>query len=88
MKTRSQTLNLEKHAIIEIDFDKASLAWNKNKNKLGNGCYEYKKNICEKNTKTMPSTAGVMLPRKRRAISSNIHCYKCLNEGKGCQNSL
>jgi hypothetical protein len=42
MKTRSQTVR----TIIEtnIDFDAASLAWNKNKIKLGNGCYEYKKN--------------------------------------------
>jgi hypothetical protein len=42
MKTRSQTIR----TIIEtkIDFDAASLAWNKNKKRLGNGCYEYKKN--------------------------------------------
>jgi hypothetical protein len=49
MKTRSQTVR----TIIktEIDFDEASIAWNKNKIKLGNGCYEYKKNaFYEKNT--------------------------------------
>jgi len=49
MKTRSQS----SVALIEteIDFDEASLAWNKNKKKLGNGCYEYKKNAFgEKNT--------------------------------------
>lgn len=78
MKTRSQTIR----AIIEteFDFDQASKSWNKNKNKLGNGCYEYKKNAFD-------TTISVVLPpRKRRNIVNNIHCYKCLNEGKCCIN--
>ncbi len=34
---------------VAIDFDEASKAWNLNKKKLGNGCYEY---ICKSTTKT------------------------------------
>jgi len=80
MKTRSQS-SVETLIETEIDFDEASLAWNKNKNKLRNGCYEYKKNAFgEKNT-----ALSVVLPHhKRRTVNSNIHCYKCLNEGKKC----
>jgi len=66
MKTRSQTIR----AIIEtnIDFDAASLAWNENKNKLGNGCYEYKKNAFgDKNT----ALSVILPPRKRRKVISN-----------------
>jgi hypothetical protein len=68
MKTRSQS-SVETLIETEIDFDEASLAWNKNKKKLGNGCYEYKKTA---------------VYSKRRTVISNIHCYKCLNEGKKC----
>jgi hypothetical protein len=39
MKTRSQT-KLAQFEVI-IDFDEASLAWNSNKKKLNNGCYQY-----------------------------------------------
>jgi hypothetical protein len=66
MKTRSQTIR----AIIEtnIDFDAASLAWNENKNKLGNGCYAYKKNAFgDKNT----ALSVILPPRKRRKVISN-----------------
>lgn len=82
MKTRSQTIRdvIE----TEIDFDAASKAWNKNKNKLGNGCYEYKKNALDTRKQTVPSLD--LPPRKRRNIVNNIHCYKCLNEGKCCIN--
>ena len=83
MKTRSQTIRdvIE----TEIDFDAASKAWNKNKTKLGNGCYEYKKNAFD--TTTTTTTISVVLPsRKRRNVMNNIHCYKCLNEGKCCTN--
>jgi len=83
MKTRSQTVR----SIIEtnIDFDAASLAWNKNKKRLGNGCYEYKKNAFdEKNI----ALSVVLPPRKRRTVIRNIHCYKCMNEGKECSNTL
>lgn len=37
MRTRSQTKQLSP----DIDFDGASRAWNANKKKLANGCYEY-----------------------------------------------
>ena len=87
MKTRSQTIR----SIIEtnIDFDEASLAWNKNKNKLGNGCYEYKKNAFDSIRNKKPTVSSIVLPpRKRRTVISNIHCYKCLNEGKECSNTL
>ena len=43
MKTRSQT-TLEKQCIygeFVFDFDESSNAWNANKKKLDNGCYEY-----------------------------------------------
>jgi LytS/YehU family sensor histidine kinase len=83
MKTRSQTIC----SIIEtnIDFDAASLDWNKNKNKLGNGCYEYKKNAFDTRKHKKPVVSSIVLPpRKRRTVISNIHCYKCLNEGKEC----
>lgn len=47
MVTRSQSKNVKRPNYVEldidIDFDEASKAWNKNKIKLGNGCYQYKK---------------------------------------------
>lgn len=47
MVTRSQTKNYKRPNYVEldidIDFDEASKAWNKNKIKTGNGCYTYKK---------------------------------------------
>jgi hypothetical protein len=47
MVTRSQTKNYKRPNYVEldidIDFDEASKAWNKNKIKTGNGCYRYKK---------------------------------------------
>jgi hypothetical protein len=47
MVTRSQSKNNKRpnymELEIDIDFDEASKAWNKNKIKLGNGCYQYKK---------------------------------------------
>lgn len=48
MVTRSQSIKQYKRPNyveldIDIDFDEASKAWNKNKIKTGNGCYIYKK---------------------------------------------
>ena len=48
MMTRSQMITQYKRPNyveldIDIDFDEASKAWNKNKIKTGNGCYTYKK---------------------------------------------
>jgi hypothetical protein len=48
MITRSQSIKQYKRPNyveldIDIDFDEASKAWNKNKIKTGNGCYRYKK---------------------------------------------
>ena len=48
MMTRSQSITQYKRPNyveldIDIDFDEASKAWNKNKIKTGNGCYKYKK---------------------------------------------
>jgi hypothetical protein len=47
MVTRSQSKNNKRpnymELDIDIDFDEASKAWNQNKIKLGNGCYQYKK---------------------------------------------
>jgi len=47
MVTRSQSKNYKRPNYVEldidIDFDEASKAWNKNKIKTGNGCYRYKK---------------------------------------------
>jgi hypothetical protein len=47
MVTRSQSKNYKRPNYVEfdidIDFDEASKAWNKNKIKTGNGCYIYKK---------------------------------------------
>jgi hypothetical protein len=86
MKTRSQTIRAIIANIANIDFDEASLDWNKNKNKLGNGCYEYKKNAF--NSSNKPALSVVLPPRTRRSVISNIHCYKCLNEGKECSNTL
>jgi hypothetical protein len=43
MKTRSQT-KLEQKSIygdFVFDFDESIIAWNANKKKLNNGCYEY-----------------------------------------------
>jgi hypothetical protein len=37
MKTRSQTRDF----VLNIDFDEASIEWNKNKRKIENGCYKY-----------------------------------------------
>lgn len=41
MLTRSQTKRTE--LPVNIDFDHASKAWNRNKIRLGNGTYKYKK---------------------------------------------
>ena len=57
MKTRSHTCNLETCNLetrnletrnletrilpVNINFDEASIEWNKNKRKTGNGCYKY-----------------------------------------------
>ena len=41
MRTRSQTRHLQKELEYEIDFDEASRAWNSNKRRLANGCYQY-----------------------------------------------
>lgn len=48
MMTRSQSITQYKRPNyveldIDIDFDEASKAWNKNKIKTSNGCYRYKK---------------------------------------------
>jgi len=47
MVTRSQSKNYKRPNYVEfdidIDFDEASKAWNKNKIRTGNGCYKYKK---------------------------------------------
>jgi hypothetical protein len=47
MVTRSQSKNYKRpnymELDIDIDFDEATKAWNKNKIKTGNGCYTYKK---------------------------------------------
>jgi hypothetical protein len=48
MMTRSQMITQYKRPNyveldIDIDFDEASKAWNKNKIKTSNGCYRYKK---------------------------------------------
>lgn len=39
----SDTTNESKLFDVNIDFDDASIQWNKNKKKLGNGMYAYKK---------------------------------------------
>jgi hypothetical protein len=36
---------------VNIDFDEASNAWLKNKTRLSNGCYQYKKIRCTQTTK-------------------------------------
>ena len=41
MKTRSQTKKESKFREVNIDFDEASNAWNKNKKSIGNGHYKY-----------------------------------------------
>jgi hypothetical protein len=48
MVTRSQSIKHYKRPNymeleVDINFDEASKAWNKNKIKIGNGCYQYKK---------------------------------------------
>lgn len=45
MTTRSQSKNakIPNYMEVDIDFDEATTAWNKNKIKIGNGCYRYKK---------------------------------------------
>ena len=45
MVTRSQSKNVKRpnYMEVDIDFDEATKAWNKNKIKIGNGCYRYKK---------------------------------------------
>ena len=46
MKTRSQTLKEKQDLyVVNIDFDGARKAWNKNKKSIGNGHYKY---ICLK----------------------------------------
>lgn len=39
--TRSQTRKMNEQYYGEFDFDNASEEWNKNKKKIGNGCYVY-----------------------------------------------
>lgn len=41
MKTRSQTKKESTVREVNIDFDEASSAWNKNKKSIGNGHYKY-----------------------------------------------
>lgn len=45
MVTRSQSKNAKRpnYMEVDIDFDEATTEWNKNKIKIGNGCYRYKK---------------------------------------------
>lgn len=52
MKTRSQTrsrdLQTRDLLLVNINFDEASIEWNKNKRKIENGCYKYLCNyICK-----------------------------------------
>ena len=45
MVTRSQSKHYKRpnYMEVDIDFDEATTAWNKNKIKTGNGCYRYRK---------------------------------------------
>ena len=65
METRSQTKYLKNDEfIVEIDFYEAIIEWNKNKRKVGNGCYKYLCNyICK---------SGNLC--KREPISGNDFC--------------
>ena len=55
-----ESYNLKPIYDVNIDFDGASREWNKNKIKLSNGCYEYKK-------MSIPST-----PKTRSGREYNI----------------
>jgi len=41
MRTRSQSKMQRLEYEVNIDFDEANAAWNANKKKLPNGCYQY-----------------------------------------------
>jgi hypothetical protein len=72
MKTRSQSksVQFQEHS-VDIDFDEASEAWNANKKKLSNGCYQY---VCGK-----PISDGGFCKKKNHKNST--HCYMHSKKG-------
>lgn len=66
MKTRSQSKSVQfQELTLDINFDSASNAWNANKKKLPNGCYQY---VCGSPLKD----GGVC---KKKQYKNSIHCY-------------
>jgi hypothetical protein len=66
MKTRSQN-NIERITFdIIIDFDESSREWNANKQRLGNGTYEYKPDITLRNGKICGQQPDSKLRRSSR----------------------
>jgi len=66
MKTRSQSNSVQfQELAVDIDFDGASEAWNANKKKLADGCYQY---VCGQTLKD-----GSVCKNKNHKNST--HCY-------------
>jgi hypothetical protein len=66
MKTRSQSKSVEVQELsVDIDFDGASEAWNSNKKKLANGCYQY---VCG----TKLANGGFC---KKKQHKNSMHCF-------------
>jgi hypothetical protein len=66
MKTRSQSKSVQfQELTVDVDFDGASIAWNANKKKLTDGCYQY---VCGQTLKD-----GSVCKKKNHKNST--HCY-------------
>ena len=66
MKTRSQSKSVQFQELsVDIDFDGASEAWNANKKKLANGCYQY---VCG-----VPTSCGGFCKKKQH--KNSMHCF-------------